>query len=48
MASVQKDSALMTATANHILITGATGNVGRELASLLHSQGHPILSLIHI
>jgi uncharacterized protein YbjT (DUF2867 family) len=46
MASVQKDSALMTATANHILITGATGNVGRELASLLHSQGHPIRAAV--
>ena len=46
MASVQKDSALMTATDNHILITGATGNVGRELASLLHSQGHPIRAAV--
>ena len=36
----------MTATANHILITGATGNVGRELASLLHSQSHPIRAAV--
>ncbi len=46
MASVLKDSELMTATANHILITGATGNVGRELASLLHSQGHSIRAAV--
>jgi uncharacterized protein YbjT (DUF2867 family) len=36
----------MTPTANTILLTGATGNVGRELASLLHSQGHPLRAAV--
>lgn len=29
-----------------ILLTGATGNVGRELARILHSQGHPIRAAV--
>lgn len=36
----------MTASSDSILITGATGNVGRELVKLLHRQGHPIRAAV--
>lgn len=33
---------IMTTSSEYILITRATGNVGRELVKLLHRQGQPI------
>jgi uncharacterized protein YbjT (DUF2867 family) len=36
----------MITSSDHILVTGATGNVGRELVKLLHRQGHPLRAAV--